>query len=43
LKEAKGWVPPLQTGMEVEPIDIVLGVTVEISIVPPPTTEGRVS
>jgi len=42
VKEAKCLVPPLRIGMEVERTTTVLGVIVEIAIVPPPATEGGV-
>lgn len=34
--------PPLIIGMEVEPTTTILGVIIDIGIVPPPTTEGGV-
>ena len=40
MKGVEYLVPPLGPKMEVEPIATILGVTIEIIIVLPPTTEG---
>lgn len=39
MLEAKGWVPPLKVGMEVEEKIAVLGVIKGVEIVPPPYTD----